>query len=73
MGKRYRAGYTLPQSLTHNTRVRVMVVADHLSINFQSAESVKNVTIPLRIWGAKLGGGGEAPAEDVATLARALP
>ncbi len=63
----------LPQTLTHDPRIRAMVVADPLSIVFQTAESVKDVTIPLQLWGSELGGGGGASPEDVATLARVLP
>lgn len=63
----------LPQSLTHDPRIRAMVVADPLSIVFQTADSVKDVTIPLQLWGSELGGGGGASPTDVATLARVLP
>jgi len=63
----------LPQSLTRNPRIKAMVVADPLSIVFQTPDSVKDVTIPLQLWGSQLGGGGGASPDDVATLARALP
>ncbi|CAN7221911.1 alpha/beta hydrolase family protein [Neorhizobium tomejilense] len=63
----------LPQSLTHDPRIRAMVVADPLSVVLQTTDSVKNVTIPLQLWGSELGGGGGASPEDVATLARVLP
>lgn len=62
-----------PQSLTHDPRIRAMVVADPLSTVFQTTDSVKDVTIPLQLWGSELGGGGEASPENVATLARILP
>ncbi|MBB4291035.1 putative dienelactone hydrolase [Rhizobium leguminosarum] len=63
----------LPQTLTHDPRIRAMVVADPLSIVFQTTDSVKAVTIPLQLWGSELGGGGGASPENVATLARVLP
>lgn len=62
-----------PQSLTHDSRIRAMVVADPLSIVFQTPESVKDVRIPLQLWGSELGGGGGASPENVATLASLLP
>jgi predicted dienelactone hydrolase len=63
----------LPQTLTHDPRIRAMVVADPLSIVFQTTGSVKGVTIPLQLWGSELGGGGGASPDDIATLARVLP
>lgn len=63
----------LPRTLTHDPRIRAMVVADPLSIVFQTTDSVKDVTIPLQVWGSEHGGGGGASPEDVATLARVLP
>jgi predicted dienelactone hydrolase len=63
----------LSQTLTHDPRIRAMVVADPLSIVFQTTASVKDVTIPLQLWGSELGGGGGASPQDVATLARVLP
>jgi predicted dienelactone hydrolase len=62
-----------PQSLTHDPRIKTMVVADPLSIVFQTTDSVKDVRIPLQLWGSELGGGGGASPENVATLARLLP
>ncbi|MEZ2133038.1 MULTISPECIES: alpha/beta hydrolase family protein [unclassified Sinorhizobium] len=61
------------QSLTHDPRVKAMVVADPLSVVFQTTDSVKDVKIPLQLWGSELGGGGGASPENVATLARLLP
>lgn len=65
--------HPLPRTLTHDPRIRAMVVADPLSIVFQTTDSVKDVTIPLQVWGSQHGGGGGASPEDVATLARVLP
>lgn len=62
-----------PRTLTHDPRIRAMVVADPLSIVFQTAASVKDVKIPLQLWGSEVGGGGGASPEDVAILARVLP
>ncbi|WP_244575372.1 hypothetical protein [Rhizobium sp. 11515TR] len=44
-----------------------------MSIVFPSADSVKDVKVPLQLWGSELGGGGGASPENVATLARLLP
>ncbi|TWB12502.1 putative dienelactone hydrolase [Rhizobium sp. ERR 1071] len=63
----------LPQSLTHDPRIKAVVVADPLSIVFQTVDSVKDVRVPLQLWGSELGGGGGASPENVATLARLLP
>ncbi|WP_137131597.1 dienelactone hydrolase [Rhizobium sp. FY34] len=62
----------LPQTLTHDPRIRAMVLADPLSIFFQTTESVENVTIPLQLWGSELGGASGASPKDVATLAHVL-
>ncbi|WP_246664920.1 alpha/beta fold hydrolase [Neorhizobium sp. P12A] len=61
------------QTLTHDHRIRAMVVAEPLSIVFQTTDSVKDVTVPLQVWGSELGGGGGASPEDVATLIHVLP
>jgi predicted dienelactone hydrolase len=60
-------------TLTHDPRIKAMVVADPLSIVFQTPDSVKDVTIPLQLWGSQLGGGGGASPKDIATLAQVLP
>jgi predicted dienelactone hydrolase len=74
------AGQTQPprrqppsQSLAHDPRIKAIVVADPLSIVFPTADSVKDVKVPLQLWGSELGGGGGASPENVATLARLLP
>ncbi len=64
---------SLPPALTHDPRIKAMVVADPLSIVFQTPDSVKDVTIPLQLWGSELGGGGGASPKDVATLVHVLP
>jgi len=61
------------QSLTHDPRIRAVAVADPLSIVFPTTDSVKDVKVPLQLWGSELGGGGGASPENVATLARLLP
>ena len=62
-----------PQTLAHDPRIKAMVIADPLSVVFQTVNSVKNVAIPLQLWGSELGGGGGASPKDVATLAGVLP
>ncbi len=63
----------LPQTLMHDPRIRAMVVADPLSVVFQTVDSVEDVTIPLQLWGSELGGGHGAEPEDIAALVRVLP
>lgn len=62
-----------PESLIHDPRVKAIVVADPLGIVFQTADSVKDVKVPLQLWGSQLGGGSGASPENVATLAGLLP
>ncbi len=62
-----------PETLIHDFRIKAMVVADPLSIVFQTADSVKDVNIPLQLWGSQAGGGATASPETVAVLARLLP
>jgi predicted dienelactone hydrolase len=62
-----------PQALTHDPRIKAMVVADPLSIVFQTAESVKDVAIPLQLWRSQTGAGSVASPETIAMLARLLP
>ncbi|WP_342633288.1 dienelactone hydrolase [Phyllobacterium leguminum] len=62
-----------PQLLMRAPRIKAMVVADPLSSVFQTAESVKEVTIPLQLWVSELGGGRGASPENVSMLARLLP
>jgi predicted dienelactone hydrolase len=62
-----------PQFLTHDPRIKAMVLADPLSVVFQTSDSLRNVRIPLQLWGSELGGGGGASPENVATVARLLP
>ncbi len=63
----------LPRTLTHEPRIKAMVVADPLSVVFQTPETLKDVTIPLQIWGSELGGGNGAAPEEVAGLVDVLP
>lgn len=62
-----------PQTWTHDTRVKAMVIADPLSTVFLAPDSVKDVKIPLQLWGSQLGGGQDAEPENVAKLAHVLP
>lgn len=57
--------------LTHDPRVKALVIADPLSF-FPTADSLKAVKAPLQLWGSERGGDGVAP-ESVAALARDLP
>lgn len=61
-----------PESLTHDPRVKAIVVADPLSVVFQTADSVKDVKVPLQLWGSQFGGDGVSP-QTVSTLAGLLP
>jgi len=61
------------ESLTHDPRIKAIVVADPLSVAFQTADSVKDVKVPLQIWGSQAGGGVAAAPEDIARLAHLLP
>ncbi|TPI34711.1 dienelactone hydrolase [Mesorhizobium sp. B3-1-6] len=68
------AGHSLPaESLTHDARIKAIVVADPLSVVFQTADSVKDVQVPLQLWASQLGGGAGASPKDIATLAGLLP
>lgn len=62
-----------PETLTHDFRIKALVVADPLSVVFQTADSVKDVKVPLQLWGSQAGGGVAAAPEDIARLARLLP
>ncbi|WP_352688084.1 alpha/beta hydrolase family protein [Mesorhizobium australicum] len=61
-----------PETLTHDPRVKAIVVADPLSVVFQSAGSMKDVTVPLQLWSSQFGGDAISPA-DVKRLAGLLP
>lgn len=63
----------LPMSLTHDQRIKAMVISDPLSIFFQTPDSVKDITIPMQVWASELGGGKGASPEDVKKLAQLLP
>lgn len=57
--------------LTHDSRIKAAAIADPLS-NFFTAESFKDVRIPIQIWRSEHGGDGVDPA-SVAAIAHALP
>ncbi|MBS0448409.1 MAG: dienelactone hydrolase [Proteobacteria bacterium] len=57
--------------LTHDPRVRAIVIADPLSF-FPTRDSLKDVKVPLQLWSSERGGDGVSP-EDVAAVARDLP
>ncbi|MDO5653012.1 MAG: dienelactone hydrolase [Brachymonas sp.] len=54
--------------LVTDKRIKAMAIADPLSF-FPTPESVKNVKIPIQMWGSQLGGDGVTP-ESVALLAK---
>ena len=58
-------------TLTHDPRIKAAVVADPLS-NFFTAESFRNVKVPVQLWRSEHGGDGVTP-ESVAAIARELP
>jgi predicted dienelactone hydrolase len=61
----------IPGPLTHESRVKAVVIADPLSF-FPTADSLKDVKAPIQLWGSERGGDGVLP-ESVAALARDLP
>ncbi|TPM38666.1 dienelactone hydrolase [Mesorhizobium sp. B2-3-4] len=61
-----------PEVLTHDPRVKAIVVADPLSIVFQTSDSLKDVKVPLQLWSSQFGGDGISSA-DVKLLAGLLP
>lgn len=61
-----------PEMLTHDPRVRAIVVADPLSVVFQTADSVKDIKVPLQLWSSQFGGDAVSPV-DVKRLAGLLP
>ena len=60
------------EALTHDPRIKAIVVADPLSVVFQTPDSVKDVKVPLQLWASQFGGDGVAPP-TVTTLAGLLP
>jgi predicted dienelactone hydrolase len=58
-------------ALPHDPRVKAAVIADPLSAYF-TAESFKNVKVPVQLWASARGGDGVSP-ESVAAIASELP
>jgi predicted dienelactone hydrolase len=58
-------------ALTHDPRIKAAVIADPLSVFF-TAESFKNVKVPVQLWSSEHGGDGVTP-ESVAAIAKELP
>ena len=69
VSQNFQALLALP--LAHDNRIKAAVVADPLSMVF-TAESLKNVTIPIQLWASAYGGDGVTP-ESVAAVRRNLP
>lgn len=63
----------LKTDLTHDPRIKAMVVSDPLSVVFQSKDSLENIRIPIQLWQSELGGGAGASPQDVSLLSNALP
>jgi predicted dienelactone hydrolase len=57
--------------LVHDPRIRAAVIADPLAI-LLGAESFRNVTVPVQLWGSERGGDGVTP-ESVKDVAAWLP
>jgi predicted dienelactone hydrolase len=57
--------------LVHDPRIKAAVIADPFS-DFFTTQSLKDVKVPVQLWGSQYGGDGVAP-ESVAAVARALP
>ncbi|WP_095202215.1 alpha/beta hydrolase family protein [Mesorhizobium carmichaelinearum] len=60
------------EMLTHDLRIKAIVVADPLSVVFQTTDSVKDVKVPLQLWSSEFGGDAVSPA-DVKRLTGLLP
>lgn len=60
------------QPLTHDPRIKVLVIADPVSVVFPTADSLKDIKVPLQLWSSERGGDGVSP-ETVAAVASHLP
>lgn len=60
----------LPE-LAHDPRIKAAVIVDPVSVFF-TGESLRNVTVPVQLWGSEHGGGGVTP-ESVAGLVNQFP
>jgi predicted dienelactone hydrolase len=60
------------QPLTHDPRVKALVIADPLAVVFPTAESLKDITVPVQLWSSERGGDGVFP-DEVAAVAAHLP
>ena len=60
------------QPLTHDPRVKALVVADPLAVVLPTAESLKDIKVPLQLWSSERGGDGVLP-DEVAAVAAHLP
>ncbi len=59
--------------LTHDARVKAMVVSDPLSVVFQTKDSVKDIDIPIQLWGSERGSATGASLKDASILRAVLP
>ncbi len=60
------------RTLTHDRRIKAAVLADPIFAFFFASEDLRDVTVPVLLWGSALGGDGVKP-EDVAAVDRQLP
>ncbi|RBP16825.1 putative dienelactone hydrolase [Roseiarcus fermentans] len=60
-----------PPALTHDPRIKALVIADPLNL-FPTSASLRKVTAPLQLWGSQYGGDGVLP-QSVVALADDLP
>ncbi len=60
-----------PPQLVHDPRIKAAVIADPLAIFF-AADSFRDVTVPVQLWGSERGGDGVTP-ESVRDVAGWLP
>jgi len=60
-----------PPELVHDPRIKAAVIADPLGIFF-AADSFRNVSVPVQLWGSERGGSGVTP-ESVRDIAAWLP
>jgi predicted dienelactone hydrolase len=69
--KQVRRQEYLSQSLVHDPRIKVAVIADPLAILFTTG-SFAGIKVPIQLWASERGGDGVTP-EDVAVVDRGLP
>jgi predicted dienelactone hydrolase len=61
-----------PGPLTHDPRIRAAILADPIFTVLFPPDGLKEVAVPIQLWGSEVGGDGVLP-EDVAAMDRRLP